>query len=72
MGKRGKGDSTGQLRAVGGAGELSYLKWVCMILILIYAKILGPFSLRNCPFPIIVFTVFVKIILCKYVFIIKS
>lgn len=55
-----------------GAGGLSYLKWLCMILILIYTKILRPFSLRNCPLPIIVFTVFVKIVLCKYVFIIKS
>jgi hypothetical protein len=51
---------------------LSYLKWLCMILILIYTKILRPFSLRNCPLPILVLTVFVKIVLCKYIFIIKS
>lgn len=60
------GDRRGQW-----AKGLYYLKWLCMILILIYTKILRLFSL-NCPLPIIVFTVFVKIVLCKYVFIIKS
>ena len=56
----------------GGAEGLSYLKWLCMILILIYTKLLRRFSLRNRPLPLIVFTVFVKIVQCKYVFIIKS
>lgn len=57
---------------MGGLRGLSYLKWLCMILLLIYTKILSPFSLRNCPLPVIVLAVFVKIVLCKYVFIIKS
>lgn len=56
----------------GGAEGPSYLKWLCMILLLIYTKLLRRFSLRNRPFPLIVFTVFVKIVQCKYVFIIKS
>lgn len=56
----------------GGAEGLSYLKWLFMILILIYTKILRPFPLQNRPLPITVFTVFVKIVQCKYVFIIKS
>nr|XP_031527210.1 probable inactive serine/threonine-protein kinase slob2 isoform X1 [Vicugna pacos]XP_031527211.1 probable inactive serine/threonine-protein kinase slob2 isoform X2 [Vicugna pacos]XP_031527212.1 probable inactive serine/threonine-protein kinase slob2 isoform X3 [Vicugna pacos] len=56
----------------GGAEGLSYLKWLFMILILIYTKILRPFPLQNRPLPVTVFTVFVKIVQCKYVFIIKS
>lgn len=71
-GKAGEGPETQGGRGQWGAGGPSYLKWLCMILILIYTKILRPFSLRNCPLPIIMFTVFVKIVLCKYVFIIKS
>lgn len=56
----------------GGSEALSYLKWLCMILILIYTKILRLSSLEITPPPILVFTVFVKIVQCKYVFIIKS
>ena len=55
-----------------GAEGLSYLKWLCMILRLIYTKLLRPFSLRKHPLSLVVFTVFVKIVQCKYVFIIKS
>lgn len=56
----------------GGAEGLSYLKWLCVILRLIYTKLLRPFSLRKHPLSLVVFTVFVKIVQCKYVFIIKN
>lgn len=65
-----------QKRGISGPGGLSYLKWLCMILILIYIKILRPFAFKKkkkqtCPLPLTVPTIFVKIVLCKYVFIIK-
>lgn len=62
-----------QKRGISGPSGLSYLKWLCMILILIYIKILRPFALKKktCPLPLTVSTIFVKIVLCKYVFIIK-
>lgn len=41
-----------QRRVVGGLGGLPYLKWLFMILILIYAKILRPCSLKNCSLPL--------------------
>lgn len=36
-----------QKRGISGPGGLSYLKWLCMILILIYIKILRPFALKK-------------------------
>lgn len=56
---------------VNGPSGLSYLKWLCMILILIYIEILRPSELKKLS-PSRVFTMFVKIVPCKYVFIIKS
>lgn len=54
-----------------GPSGLSYLNWLCMILILIYIEILRPSELKKLSSSR-VFSMIVKIVPCKYVFIIKS
>ncbi|XP_054106926.1 uncharacterized protein LOC118150486 [Callithrix jacchus] len=51
LGERDKGGDRRWERV--GWRELSYLKWLFMILILIYTKILRPCPLRNCSLPLV-------------------